>query len=113
MSQPEPDHRRRTAQPAHDDVVVRAKYYEYCSAQLADLLLYLSPDEIFVLAEKAARSRGTPERVDYLSMVEIATRWLADRVALPPFEVWREDYLAHPDRYEEYFMGLWESEVPV
>jgi hypothetical protein len=45
-------------------------------------------------------------------MVHIATDWLSERVALPPFEVWAEDYRLHPDQYEDYFMGLWESELP-
>jgi hypothetical protein len=43
--------------PAADEVaILRAKYLDYCSAQLADLLLYLSPDEIYLVAEKAARA---------------------------------------------------------
>ena len=92
--------------------VLRAKYFEYCSAQLADLLLYLTPDEIFVLAEKAAHASGRPDRVSYVTMVEVATGWLSERIALPPFEIWVDDYRRHPDRYEEYFMGLWESDVP-
>jgi len=91
--------------------VLRAKYLDYCSAQLADLLLYLSADEIYLLAQRAARETGAGDDVTYSTMVEFATRWLSRKVALPPFEVWAEDYRAHPDRYEEYFMGLWESEV--
>jgi len=93
--------------------VLRAKYHDYCSAQLADLLLYLSPDEIYLLAQKASRDiLDTPPEAAYAQMVELATAWLARKVALlPPFEIWLEDYRAHPDRYEEYLMGLWESEV--
>lgn len=91
--------------------VLRAKYLEYCSAQLADLLLYLSPDEIYLLAERAARSNTDRGQMSYEEMVQHATRWLSEKVVLPPFEVWVEDYSAHPDRYEEYFMGLWESEA--
>jgi hypothetical protein len=93
--------------------VLRAKYHDYCSAQLADLLLYLSPDEIYLLAQKAARDiPDVPLEAAYAQMVELATAWLARKVALlPPFEVWLEDYRAHPDRYEEYLMGLWESDV--
>ncbi|HZD04790.1 MAG TPA: hypothetical protein VE173_07725 [Longimicrobiales bacterium] len=92
--------------------VLRAKYHDYCSAQLADLLLFLSSDEIFLIAQKAAR--GAPEGLNdlsYTGMVRMATAWLAERVSLPPFDVWLEDYRAHPDRYEEYFMGLWEAEA--
>ena len=94
------------------DEVLRAKYLEYCSAQLADLLLYLSPDEIYLLAEKASReSDASTQDRSYTSMVQRATRLLARRVNLPPFEVWREDYRANRERYEAYFMGLWEADA--
>jgi hypothetical protein len=44
-------------------------------------------------------------------MVQVATRWLSRKFPLPPFEVWVQDYREHPDRYEEYFMGLWEAKA--
>ena len=93
-----------------DPDVLRAKYLDYCSAQLADLLLYLSPDEIYLLAQRAAAESGHSGDVTYTYMVNVATRWLSEKVVLPPFEIWVEDYRAHPDLYDEYFMGLWESE---
>lgn len=93
--------------------VLRAKYLDYCSAQVADLLLYLSPDEIYLLAQRAHRERGGQGDLSYVEMVQIATDWLSRKVKLPPFEIWREDYLRHPARYEEYFMGLWESEAEI
>lgn len=89
--------------------VLKAKYLDYCSAQMADLLLYLSPDEIYLLAQRTHRERGGAGDLSYVGMVHLATDWLAERVALPPFEVWIVDYLAHPDRYEEYLLGLWEE----
>jgi hypothetical protein len=95
-------------EPLH---VLRAKYHDYCSAQVADLLVYMSPDEIYLLAHRAYREEGGEGDISYAEMVRVATDWLARRVALPPFEVWVEDYRAHPDQYEEYLMGLWESEV--
>ncbi len=90
--------------------VLQAKYLDYCSAQVADLLLYLSPDDIYVLAQRAFREQGRAGEISYVEMVRIATDWLASKVALPPFDVWAADYREHPDRYEEYFMGLWETE---
>jgi hypothetical protein len=93
--------------------VLRAKYVDYCSAQVADLLLYLSPDEIYLLAQRAYREEGREEELTYVQMVRIATDWLSRKMALPPFEMWLDDYRAHPDRYEEYLLGLWKSEVPV
>ena len=95
-----------------DSEVLRAKYLDYCSAQVADLLLFLTPDEIYLIAQRAtAESAADAGPVSYMRMVEVATEWLAGKVALPPFEVWAEDYAAHPDRYEAYFMGLWESDL--
>lgn len=91
--------------------VLRDKYLDYCSAQLADLLLYLSPDDIYILARREARAEGDELAMSYGAMVRGATKWLHERVALPPFEVWLEDYRAHPELYEEYFMGLWESDA--
>jgi hypothetical protein len=98
------------ADPEAEERVLRAKYLDYCSAQLADLLLYLSPDEIFLLAEKAARDRGESSAGTYSDMVEVATGWLGERVSLPPFHVWVEDYRKDPERYDRYLMGLWRSE---
>lgn len=91
--------------------VLRAKYLDYCSAQVADLLLYLSPDEIYLLAQRAHREKGGQGDLSYVEMVQLATDWLSKKVALPPFEVWLEDYRAHPEQYEEYLLGLWESEA--
>jgi len=96
--------------PNEPSGILRAKYLDYCSAQVADLLLYLSPDEIYVLAQRAYREEGGAGDISYVEMVRIATEWLSRKVALPPFEVWVDDYRQHPDRYDEYFMGLWESE---
>ncbi len=90
--------------------VLRAKYHDYCSAQVADLLVYMSPDEIYLLAHRAVREEGGKGDISYAEMVRVATDWIGRRVALPPFEVWVEDYKAHPAQYEEYLMGLWETE---
>lgn len=98
----------RSDEPLH---VLRAKYHDYCSAQVADLLVYMSPDEIYLLAHRALREKGGRGDFSYAEMVRVATDWLASRVSLPPFELWVEDYRAHPDRYEEYFLGLWASEL--
>lgn len=91
--------------------VLRAKYLDYCSAQLADLLLYLSPDEIYLLAQRAHREKGGGGDLSYVDMVQLATDWLSSKVPLPPFAVWLQDYEEHPGLYEEYLLGLWETET--
>jgi hypothetical protein len=92
--------------------ILRAKYLDYCSAQVAEILLLLSPDEMYVLAQDAARDAGNSGELGYARMVILAMERVSSKLALPPFDVWSRDYQAHPHRYEEYLMGLWESELP-
>ena len=61
--------------------VLRAKYADYCSAQVADLLLYLSPDEIYLLAQRAYREEDGGEELTYVQMVRIATDWLSHKMS--------------------------------
>ena len=100
-----------TSSRTEPEDVLRAKYLDYCSAQVADILLLLSPDEMFVLAQDAAREAGVAGDLGYDQIVKLATGRVSQKLALPPFEVWARDYQADPGRYEEYLMGLWESEV--
>jgi hypothetical protein len=93
--------------------VLKAKYLDYCSAQVADILLLLTPDEMFVLAQEAARDAGMSGDLGYQEIVDLATGRVSRKLALPPFDVWVQDYLADPRRYDEYLMGLWESELVV
>jgi len=65
----------------------------------------------YLLAHRAYREDGREGDISYMEMVRVATDWLTKRVALPPFEVWLEDYRAHPEKYEEYFMGLWKTDT--
>ncbi len=90
---------------------LRAKYHDYCSAQVADTLLLLTPDEIFVLAQTAARESGEEQQLSYGRAVQLATQTVSRTLGLPTFERWLEDYRADPGRYERYLMGLWESDV--
>lgn len=63
-------------EPVH---VLRAKYHDYCSAQIADLLVYMSPDEIYLLAHRAYREGGGHGDISYVEMVRVATDWLSRR----------------------------------
>ena len=96
------------AKPDMSDEVLRAKYFDYCSAQVADLLLKLPPDEIYVLAEEAKRRTGASEG-RFSDLVWMATEGIRERLVLPTFEIWVEDYAQNPEHYERYFL-LWDSE---
>jgi hypothetical protein len=93
------------------DLVLRAKYMEYCSGQVAEHLLLLTPDEIYLLAEEAHRLEGGEGNPTYEGMVRLATSGVSRRLALPPFDDWAQDYARNPAQYEAQFLGLWESEL--
>jgi hypothetical protein len=92
--------------------VLRAKYLDYCSAKVADVLLLLSPDEMFVLAQDAAREAGLALDLSYDQIVDLATGRVSRKLALPDFDTWVREYKADPDHFEEDLMGLWESDHP-
>jgi len=94
------------------EAVLRAKYLDYCSAQVADILLLLSPDEMFVLAQDAAREAGVALDLSYDQIVELATGRVSRKLALPDFETWVREYEEDPERFEQLLMGLWESDDP-
>jgi hypothetical protein len=98
----------RTKEP---EEILRAKYLDYCSAQVADILLLLTPDEMYVLAQDAAREVGMSGELGYDQIVTLATGRVSQKLALPPFDVWARDYRTNPDRYDQYLMGLWETEL--
>ena len=91
--------------------VLRAKYLDYCSSQVAEHLLRLSPDEIYVLAQEALRKGGRESEPSYEEMVRLATEGVAQRLTLPPFEQWADEYKRDPARYDDQLIGLWESEL--
>ena len=91
--------------------VLRAKYLDYCSSQIAGHLVLLSPDEIYVLAREAHRAGGRDSEPSYEQMVRLATEGVAQRLTLPTFEQWSEEYEQDPARYDEQLLGLWESEL--
>lgn len=100
------------ADGSRSEEILRAKYLDFCSAQVADMLLLLSPDEMFVLAQDAAREAGLTGELGYEQIVTLATERVSKKLALPPFHVWARDYKENPERYEQYLMGFWESEFP-
>jgi hypothetical protein len=105
--------------------VSRAKYLDWCSAQVADHFLALSPAEIFEMAERAARDdeisrrpsaswmSGDEEVTDlhsYRGLVEKVTEVLWQQLELPSFEEWEEQYRQNPEAIEEQLLGFWREE---
>ncbi len=96
-----------------NEPMLRTKYLDYCSAQVAEHLLSLSPDEIYLLAEATHRRDGAPgdRASSYDRMVQMATEGIVRRLALPEFERWAEDFARDPARYESDLLGFWDDDV--
>jgi hypothetical protein len=103
--------------------VLRAKYLDWCSAQVADHFLALSPDEIFELAERASQEdaasadRGgavlsevvaVPDDLStYRAVVERVTEVLTQQLDLPTFDEWLEMYRSNREAVEARLLGFW------
>lgn len=99
--------------------MLRAKYLDWCSAQVADHFLALSPDEIFELAERASQEDvAAPDRVapalpgldemsSYRAVVERVTEVLTQQLDLPTFDEWLELYESNREAVEARLLGFW------
>jgi hypothetical protein len=83
----------------------RAKYFDWCSARIADRFVSLSVQEIYALADSASPSAD--EDRSFQVVMERATEVLAARTELPTFEEWLASYRADPARYEADMIGFW------
>jgi hypothetical protein len=95
------------------EAILRAKYLDYCSARVADALLRMTPDEMFLLAQSAEaepRPKGQPAPA-YSEIVRLATGRISTSLALPDFANWAEEYRRNPQRFEAELLGLWKIEV--
>jgi len=96
----------------HAEPILRAKYADFCSAQITEVFLSLSDERIYDLVQEEARSRHLGEgNLGFRTMVKLATQRLRDSVPLPDYETWKADYEADPERYERYLLGLWKHLV--
>lgn len=94
--------------PEPAEAVLRAKYADFCSAQLTEVFLSLSDERIYEIVEEEAREQELrPGNLGFRTMVRLATKRLRENVPLPDFETWRRDYEASPERYDRYLLGLW------
>jgi len=93
--------------------VLRAKYLDYCSARVAELLLTLTADEMYLLAQEASRELDFEQRdsVSYTEVVRLATDRVARMLSLPDYRKWVREYRKNPRAFDAEIIGLWESEA--
>jgi hypothetical protein len=103
----------RAAHPSVSDVSaptlaeLRSLYESYRLDQVAHLIALIRPDEFRELVEILLEGRRIDFRErDRFQLAMSVVQDLERRLPLPPFEVWVEDYLAHPDAYQRYTFEL-------
>lgn len=116
--------------PSEEDVRLRAKYHDWCSAKIVEQFLSLSPEEVYQLAQpgeqpgnvvpeasalEAAAAAASPiasptaQEASYRQLVQRVTEVLLERTDLPSFEEWSAAYGEDPGRFESEMLGFWQS----
>ena len=108
--EPDSPTRPRTEEESTESIL-RAKYLDYCSAQLSEIFLSLSDERIYELAEEASLEADLdPGSLGFDAMVRLVTKKLRASVPLPDLETWVADYRANPEHYDPLLLGLWQEE---
>jgi len=90
--------------PDREDVAgLRSLYASYRLDQVAHFIALLRPEDfqhaVDRILEGQAFDFGAKDRLQFAMMV---VEYIERKLPLPPFDVWMEDYLAHPDTYQLY-----------
>ena len=86
---------------------LRSLYESYRLDQVMHLIALLEPDDFREVVEILLDGRRIDFRErDRFQFAMSVVQDLERRLPLPPFEVWVEDYLAHPDAYRRYAHDL-------
>lgn len=94
---------------------LRTRYTDWCSARIAEHLMGLSPEEVFLLSERGTRSDATPTPDEAsgsfalhsrYSRAEQSIRAAYQELGLPAFEDWLAAYEASPARFDADILGF-------
>jgi hypothetical protein len=86
---------------------LRSRYDSYRIDQVAHLIALMSSADFKGLVESLLEGRVIDFQArDRFQLAMTVVQDLERRLPLPPFEVWVEDYLAHPDEYDRYTHAL-------
>ena len=102
--------RPQDAEPADlpDDLnELRSLYASYRLDQVAHFIALVRPEDFQTAVKQILEGQvfdfGAKDRLQFAMMV---VEYIEQRLPLPPFEVWLEDYLAHPTGYQLYAYTL-------
>ena len=93
---------------------LRALYDSYRLDQVAHMIALMDPADFREVVELRLEGRRIDFQArDRLQLAMSVVQDLEQRLPLPPFELWAEDYLAHADEYDRYTRQLHgEGELP-
>ncbi len=82
---------------------LRSMYASYRLDQVAHFITLLGPEDFRKAVDRILEGEtfdfGAKDRLQFAMMV---VEFIESHLALPPFEVWVEDYLSHPEEYRLY-----------
>ncbi len=106
---------RRTRKAIADpEEVLRAKYFDYCSARVCDVFMELEEERVFELARAAEERAGVAMgALNFRDLASLLVEQLVGDMALPDFDTWAVEYTADPEKYDPYLLGLWKMGEPV
>jgi hypothetical protein len=92
---------------------MKSLYESYRTDQVCHLIALTDPAAFRQLVEKLLDGREIDFKArDRFQLAMIVVQEIEKRLALPPFEVWVEDYLRQPAVYENYSRRLHSGELP-
>ena len=93
---------------------LRSRYESYRIDQVAHLIALIPQSDFQTLVNTLLEGRVIDFQArDRFQLAMTVVQDLERRLPLPPFEIWVEDYLAHPDEYHRYTHQLHNtSELP-
>ena len=82
---------------------LRSRYESYRIDQVAHLIALIAAPDFQALVQTLLEGRVIDFQArDRFQLAMTVVQDLERRLPLPPFEVWVEDYLAHPEEYHRY-----------
>lgn len=108
-------HAAENASTAHRDggadaptlAELRTLYDSYRLDQVAHMIALMDPADFREVVELRLEGRRIDFQArDRLQLAMSVVQDLEQRLPLPPFEVWAEDYIAHTDEYHRYAQQL-------
>ncbi len=100
--------------PTEDDASrqhLESVYDSYRIDQVSHLIALLEPDAFSDLVDRLLGGRTIDFRAsDRLQLAMLVVQELERHLPLPPFDVWVEDYRAHPEAYQRYSHTLHREE---